>query len=77
MSTKTAIEREARLRAGVSRSELGGRAQRDADGASVAGPPVESLPDEVRERLGDELIDELLAGARGSAEGQAPLRRDV
>jgi putative transposase len=70
-NTKTAIEREGRPRAGVSRSEPGGRAQRDAGGASVAGPPVE-LPDEVRERLSDELIDELLAGARGEEEIVGP-----
>jgi putative transposase len=70
-NTKTAIESEGRPRAGVSRSEPGGRAQRDAGGASVAGPPVE-LPDEVRERLSDELIDELLAGARGEEEIVGP-----
>src|SRR4051794_13516297 len=52
-------------RAGVSRSEPGGRAQRNAGGAGPArGLPVATLPDEVRERLSDELIDELLAGAR-------------
>src|SRR3954452_12444409 len=71
-NTKTAIEREGRPRAGVSRSEPGGRAQRDAGGALVAGPRVEQLPDEVRERLSDELIDELLAGARGEEEIVGP-----
>jgi hypothetical protein len=65
MSTniKTAIEREGGPRVGVSRSEPGGRAQRDAGGAGAAGGPVEQVPDAVRERLGDELIDEMLAGA--------------
>src|SRR4051812_24535929 len=71
-NTKTAIEREGRPRAGVSRSEPGGRAQRDAGGARAAGPRVEQLPDEVRERLSDELIDELLAGARGEEEIVGP-----
>src|SRR3954452_19685028 len=68
-NTKTAIEREGRPRAGVSRSEPGGRAQRDAGGARAA---VEQLPDEVRERLSDELIDELLAGARSEEEIVGP-----
>jgi putative transposase len=71
-STKTAIEREGRPCAGVSRSEPGGRAQRDAGGARAAGAPVESLPAEVRERLSDELIDELLAGARSEEEIVGP-----
>src|SRR6188472_971423 len=74
MSTdiKTAIEREGRPRSGVSRSEPGGRAQRDAGGARAAGPAVEQLPDEVRERVSDELIDELLAGARTEEEIVGP-----
>src|SRR3954465_11039310 len=71
-NTRTAIEREGRPRAGVSRSEPGGRAQRDAGGARAAGAPVEQLPDEVRERLSDELIDELLAGARSEEEIVGP-----
>jgi putative transposase len=71
-STKTTIEGEGRPRAGVSRSEPGGRAQRDAGRALAAGPPVERLPDEVRERLSDELIDGLLAGARGEEEIVGP-----
>src|SRR4051794_32858758 len=71
-NTKTAIEREGRPRAGVSRSEPGGRAQRDAGGARAAGASVEQLPVEVRERLGDELIDELLAGARSEEEIVGP-----
>src|SRR4051812_20871035 len=72
MNTKTAIGREGRPRAGVWRSEPGGRAQRDAGGARAAGGPVERLTDEVGERLGDELIDELLAGARSEEEIVGP-----
>ena len=71
-STKKTIEREGRPGASVSRSEPGGRAQRDAGGARAAGRPVEQLPDEVRERLSDELIDELLAGARSEEEIVGP-----
>jgi hypothetical protein len=71
-NTETAIEREGRPRAGVSWSEPGGRAQRDAGGACAAGASVERLPDEVRERVGDELIDELLAGARSEEEIVGP-----
>jgi putative transposase len=47
-------------------------AQRDGGGALAAGPPVAQLPDGVRERLSDELIDELLAGARGEEEIVGP-----
>jgi putative transposase len=71
-STKTTIEGEGRACAGVSRSEPGGRAQRNAGGAFAAGPPFERLPAEVGERLGDELIDELLAGARSEEEIVGP-----
>jgi putative transposase len=71
-SIKETIERNGRADAGVSRSEPGGRAQRDAGGANAAGRPVESLPDGVCERLSDELIDELLAGARGEEEIVGP-----
>jgi putative transposase len=67
-STKTTIESEGRACGGVSRSEPGGRAQRNAAGAFAAGPPLEQLPAEVGERLSDELIDELLAGARSEEE---------
>jgi hypothetical protein len=66
------MESEGRPRAGVSRSESGGRAQREAGGALAAGLPTEPLPGEVRERLSDELIDELLAGARGEEEIVGP-----
>jgi putative transposase len=60
-------------RAGVSRSEPGGRAQRGAGAARAPeGPPLAELPAEVRDRLGDELIDELLAGARTEEEIVGP-----
>jgi putative transposase len=60
-------------RAGVERSEPGGRAQRDAGAARPPlGPPPVELPPEVRDRLGDRLIDELLAGARTEEEIVGP-----
>src|SRR5215212_8847177 len=61
-------------RAGVERSEPGGRAERDA-GATRRSPepfPVAELPAEVRDRLSDELVDELLAGARSEEEIVGP-----
>ena len=64
--------KQGQVRAGVSRSEPGGRAQRDAGGALAAGSAVERLPEEVRERLSDELIDELLAGARARRRSSGP-----
>jgi hypothetical protein len=43
--------------------------ERTGGGAPAAGGlPVGDLPEEVREQLTDELIDELLAGRRGEAE---------
>jgi putative transposase len=55
--------------AGGLRSEPGGRAQRPAG----AGRRLEvDLPDEVRDRLSDEVIDELLAGARTEEEIVGP-----
>jgi putative transposase len=82
-------------RAGVERSEPGGRAELVAGGAPPSGGSrlgrelsqelvddaldrvklgmaVGELPDEVRERLTDGLIDELLAGRRGEAEILGP-----
>jgi putative transposase len=56
------------------RGEPGGRAARDA-GASHPprrSVPVDELSAEVRDRLSDELIDELLAGARTEAQIVAP-----
>ncbi|MCA1701090.1 MAG: IS256 family transposase [Actinobacteria bacterium] len=60
-------------RVGVERSEPGGRAQRDADAVgSPERPPLAELAPEVRDRLSDELIDELLAGARTEEEIVGP-----
>jgi hypothetical protein len=59
--------------AGGERSSPGGRAQRAAGAAgSSQGPPLVELPPEVRDRLSDELIDELLAGARTEEEIVGP-----
>ena len=76
MSTKTETDHELIDTVGVdsgggARSEPGGRAQRPAGGARPPRPPVE-LPDEVRDRLADEVIDELLAGARTEEEIVGP-----
>src|SRR5712691_9449258 len=71
MSTKT--ETELIDSAGGARSEPGGRAQRPAGGARPPqGPLPVELPDEVRARLADEVIDELLAGARTEEEIVGP-----
>lgn len=61
-------------RAGVERSEPGGRAQRDAGAARApeGHPPHAELALEVRDGLSDELIDELLAGARSEEEIVGP-----
>jgi hypothetical protein len=59
--------------AGGERSEPGGRAQRSAGAARLPqGPPFVGLPPGVRDRLSDELIDELLAGARTEEEIVGP-----
>jgi putative transposase len=51
--------------AGGERSEPGGRGQRAAGAARrPQGPPLAELPPEVRDRLCEEVIDDLLAGAR-------------
>src|SRR6188472_4031577 len=60
-------------RAGVERSEPGGRAQRDAGAVRAPeGAPLSELPPGVRDRLSDELIEELLAGARTEEELVGP-----
>src|SRR3954454_7997884 len=61
-------------RAGVERGEPGGRAARDAGAARRARGAVAGaeLPAAVRDRLSDELIDELLAGARTEEEIVGP-----
>jgi putative transposase len=67
MSTKAKTETDRLIEgAGGARSEPGGRAQRPAGGA-----PLE-VADEVRDRFSDEVIDELLAGARGEEEIVGP-----
>jgi putative transposase len=67
MSTKAKTATD-RLIDGVggARSEPGGRAQRPADGAEL------EIADAVRDRLSDEVIDELLAGARTEEEIVGP-----
>jgi putative transposase len=54
--------------AGVARSEPGGRAQRRAGAARRQPLPRPELAEEVKALLPDELIDELLAGARTEEE---------
>src|SRR5438309_411760 len=77
MSTKIKTDHELIETVGVDSasglgSEPGGRARRPAGGARRReGPPIE-LPDEVRDRLADEVIDELLAGARTEEEIVGP-----
>src|SRR6266576_1437041 len=67
MSTKAKTEFEQSSgSAGGVRSEPGGRAQRPAGGARL------EIPDAVRDRLSDEVIDELLAGARSEEEIVGP-----
>ena len=71
MSTKT--ETELIDSVGGARSEPGGRAQRPVGGARPPqGPPPVGLPREVRDRLADEVIDGLLAGARTEEEIVGP-----
>src|SRR5207247_984678 len=67
MSTKAKTESDKLIDSvGGARSEPGGRAQRRAGGASLG------IPDAVRDRLSDEVIDELLAGARTEEEIVGP-----
>ncbi len=63
MSTKAKTEIDLIGSAGGGRSEPGGRAEQPAGGATEL-----ELPSEVRDRLSDEVIDELLAGARSEEE---------
>jgi putative transposase len=73
MSTATQVETKDSGAAGVSRSEPGGRAQRNARGRDAGIPPgVADLPDRVRELLPDGVVDELLAGAHGEEEIVGP-----
>jgi putative transposase len=79
MSTKAKTESELiEATAGVDsagglRSEPGGRAQPPAGAARLLeGRSLLELPDEVRDRLSDELIDGVLAGARSEEEIVGP-----
>jgi hypothetical protein len=58
--------------AGGERGEPGGRAARAAGAARAPQLAVAELAPEVRERLSDELFDELLAGARTEEEIVGP-----
>ena len=69
-NTKTMVEGPEGC-AAVARTEPGGRAERDG-GAPHGELAVEGLPPELRDRLGDELIDQLLAGARTEEEIVGP-----
>ena len=71
MPTSSSQTRKRGTGAGLSRSEPGGRAQRNA-GAHDREDPADQLPVEVRDRLSDALIDELLAGARTQEEIVGP-----
>jgi putative transposase len=66
--------KETGVRAGVERDEPGGRGARDAGAARrrPGSPAVDKLEPGVRDRLSDELIDELLAGARTEEEIVGP-----
>jgi putative transposase len=68
-NTNKRIDVQERVRGGVERREPGGRAARDA---AANGASREGLAPEVRDRLSDELIDELLAGARTEQEIAGP-----
>ena len=73
MSTDTKHRVESEGAGAIARSEPVGRAQRNGTGRDPAeGPLVEELPARVRERLSDELIDELLAGVRSEQEVTGP-----
>ncbi len=73
MSRSTQVQRQDPGSAGVSRSEPGWRAQRNASGADAGRPPgVGELPRELRELLPDEVVDELLGGARGEGKIVGP-----
>jgi putative transposase len=73
MPTATQVQTQDEGSAGVSRSEPGGRAQRNASGRDAGIPPgVADLPDRVKELLPDEVLDELLTGAQGEQEIVGP-----
>jgi hypothetical protein len=73
MLRSTQVQRQDPGSAGVARSEPGGRVQRNAIGREADRPPgVGDLPRELRDLLPDEVVDELLAGARGEEEIVGP-----
>lgn len=74
MPTKKSQDRiEGSAGAGVEGGEPGGRAGRDGGAAHPPnGFPAGELPPEVRDRLSDELVDGLLAGARSEEEIVGP-----
>src|SRR5580698_7851523 len=74
MSRSTQVQTQDPGSAGVSRSEpVGGECSENASGREVDRPPgVGDLPRELRELLPDEVVDELLAGARGEEEIVGP-----
>src|SRR6202167_3478090 len=73
MSTATQVQTQDSGSAGVSRSEPGGRAQRNASGREVNRPRgLGESRRELRELLPDEVVDELLAGAHGEDEIVGP-----
>jgi putative transposase len=70
--TKLNEETVGRVSAGGERREPGGRAQRPAGAARSPRGSLDELPPGVRDRLSDELVDELLAGARTEEEIVGP-----
>jgi putative transposase len=73
MFTTTKVQTQDEVAAGVSRSEPGGRAQRNASRHDPGRPPgVGDLPDRVRALLPDGVVDELIAGAQGEEEIVGP-----
>jgi putative transposase len=69
MSISTQVQRQGPGSAGVSRSRAVGEAQRNASGRDADIPPgMADLPDRVKKLLADDVLDELLAGARGEEE---------
>jgi putative transposase len=73
MPTTTKVQTQDEVAAGVSRSEPGGRAQRNASGLDAGIPSgVADLPDRVKQLLPDEVLDELLAGTEGEQEIVGP-----
>jgi hypothetical protein len=69
----TQVQRQDQGSAGVSRSRAVGEAQRNASGRDAGiSPGMADLPDRVKNLLPNEVLDELLAGARGEEEIVGP-----